>query len=88
VHVTGDDKFVREAACRLVSPDARLVFLGGEPVLDHLLDVFPRLRGHHHLLLDGFAEVASPRAVDLLQRIAKGKEAPDRARAVLAARGL
>jgi hypothetical protein len=88
VHVTNDEKFVREAACRLVSPDARLVFLGGEPVLDHLLEVFPRLRGLHHLLLDGFADVASPRAVDLLQRIAKGKEAPDRARAVLAARGL
>src|SRR5262249_11441727 len=40
VHVTNDENFVREAACRLASPDARLVFLGGEPVLDHLLDVF------------------------------------------------
>jgi hypothetical protein len=88
VHVTGDEKFVREAACRVVSPDARLVFLGGEPVLDHLLDVFPRLRGAHHLLLDGLTEVASPRAVELIQRIAKGKEVPDRAKAVLAARGL
>jgi hypothetical protein len=88
VHVTGDDAYVREAACRVVSPDARLVFLGGEPVLDHLLDMFSRLRGTHHVLIDGFAEVASPRAVELLQRVAKGKEAPDRARAVLAARGL
>lgn len=88
VHVTNDEKFVREAACRLASPDARLVFLGGDPVLDHLLEVFPRLRGLHHLLLDGFAEVASPRAILLLQRIAKGREAPDRASALLAARGL
>lgn len=88
VHVTNDEKFVREAACRLVSPDARLVFLGGEPVLDHLLDGFARLRGVHHAVIDGFAEVASPRAVELLQRVAKGKEAADRARAVLAARGV
>jgi hypothetical protein len=88
VHVTSDEKFVREVACQLVSPDARLVFLGGDPILDHLLEVFPRFRGLHPLLIDGFAEVASPKAALLLERIAKGKEAPDRARAVLAARGL
>jgi hypothetical protein len=88
VHVTNDEAFVREAACRVVSSDARLVFLGGEPVLDHLLEVFSRMRGTHHVLIDGFAEIASPRAVELLQRVAKGKEAPDRAKAVLAARGL
>lgn len=88
VHITNDEKFVREAASQLVSPDARLVFLGGEPVLEHMLEVFPRFRGLHHLLLDGFAEVASPKAIELLQRIAKGKEVPDRAKAVLAARGL
>lgn len=87
VHVTDDADFVREAACR-ISPDARLAFLGGEPALERLLDGFVRLRGAHHALLDGFAEVASPAAVQLLQRIAAGKEAPDRARAVLAARGL
>lgn len=87
VHVTSDADFVREAACRL-SPDARLAFLGGEPMLERLLDSFVRLRGAHHALLDGFAEVASPAAVQLLQRIAAGKEAPDRAKAVLAARGL
>jgi hypothetical protein len=86
-HVTGDAAFVREAACRVLSPDPRLVFLGGEPVLDHLLDSFARLRGMHHLLIDGFAEVASPKAVKLLERIAKAKEAPERARAALAARG-
>jgi len=88
VHIHNDEKFVREAACRMASPDARLVFLGGDPVLDHMLEVFPRFRGLHHLLLDGFAEVASPKAALLLERIAKGKEAPDRAKAVLAARGL
>jgi hypothetical protein len=88
VHVTDDDAFVRDAACRLASPDARLVFLGGDPVLDHMLEVFPRLRSTHHVLIDGFAEVASPKAVDLLQRVAKGKEAADRARAVLATRGV
>jgi len=88
VHITNDEKFVREAASQLVSPDARLVFLGGEPVLEHMLEVFPRFRGVHHLLLDGFAEVASPKAIELLQRVAKGKEVPDRAKAVLAARGL
>lgn len=87
LHVTGDRDFVREAACRRLSPDPRLVFLGGEPVLDHLLDGFVRLRGLHHALLDGFAEIASPKAIQLVQRIAAGKEAPDRARAVLAARG-
>lgn len=87
VHVTDDADFVREAACR-ISPDARLAFLGGEPMLERLLDSFARLRGAHHALLDGFAEVASPAAVQLLQRIAAGKEAPDRAKAVLAARGL
>jgi len=87
VHITNDDAFVREAASRLVSPDPRLVFLGGEPVLEHLLEVFPRFRGQHHLLVDRFAEVASPRAIELLTRIAKGKEVPDRAKAVLAARG-
>jgi hypothetical protein len=88
VHITHDAAFIREAACRVVSSDARLVFLGGDPVLDHMLDVFPRFRGLHHALLDGFAEVASPKAVELLQRIAKGKEAADRAKAVLQARGL
>jgi hypothetical protein len=88
VHVTKDEAFVREVACRVVSTDARLVFLGGEPVLDHVLDVFPRFRGLHHALVEGFAEVASPRAIELLQRIAKGKEAADRAKAVLAARGV
>jgi hypothetical protein len=88
VHVTDDEAFVRDAACRLASPDARLVFLGGDPVLDHLLEVFPRLRSTHHVLIDGFAEVASPKAIELLQRVAKAKEAPDRARAVLAARGV
>ncbi|HEX7839285.1 MAG TPA: hypothetical protein VF469_17525, partial [Kofleriaceae bacterium] len=88
VHVTGDAEFVREVACQQVSPDPRLVFLGGEPVLDHLLERFARLRGMHSAVLDGFADVASPRAVQLLQRIAAGKEAPDRAKAVLAARGL
>jgi hypothetical protein len=88
VHVTDDDAFVRDAACQLASPDARLVFLGGDPVLDHMLEVFPRLRSTHHILIDGFAEVASPKAIELLQRVAKGKEAPDRARAVLAARGV
>jgi hypothetical protein len=87
VHVTGDEAFVREAACRIVNHDPRLVFLGGEPVLDHMLDVFLRFRGLHNALIDGFAEVASPKAVELLQRIARGKEAPDRAKAVLAARG-
>jgi hypothetical protein len=88
VLINNDDKFVRAAATQLVATDARLVFLGGEPVLDHWLEVFPRFRGQHPLLLDGFAEVASPKAVELLQRIAKGKEVPDRAKAVLAARGL
>lgn len=88
VHVTGDEAFVRAAACLRVSPDPRLVFLGGDPVLDHLLEGFVRLRGLHQALLDGFAEVASPRAVQLVQRIAAGKEAADRARAVLAARGV
>jgi hypothetical protein len=88
VHVTDDSAFVTEAACRVVSPDARLVFLGGTPVLDHLLETFPRLRGTHHALIDGFGEVASPRAIELLQRVAKGKEAPERARAVLTARGV
>jgi hypothetical protein len=88
LHVTNDQAFVREAACRLASADPRLVFLGGDPVLDHLIEVFPRLRGLHHALVDGFAEIASPKAVELLQRVAKGKEAPDRAKAVLAARGL
>ncbi|HEX3757489.1 MAG TPA: hypothetical protein VHW23_02240 [Kofleriaceae bacterium] len=87
IHVTDDEAFVREAACRRVSPDARLVFLGGEPVLDHLLDGFARLRGAHHALVDELADVASPRAIQLLQRIAAGKEAPDHAKAVLAARG-
>jgi hypothetical protein len=88
VHVTNDAKFVCEAARQHASADPRLVFLGGEPVLDHLLDVFLRLRGLHAQLTDGFAEVASAKAVELLQRIAKGREAPDRARAVLAARRL
>ncbi len=88
VHVTNDDKFVREAACRQTPLDPRLVFLGGPPVLDHLLDAFGRLRGFHGQLVDSFAEVASPKAIELLQRIAKGKEAPDRAKAALAARGL
>ncbi len=88
VHVLDDAEFVRDAACRRLSPDARLVFLGGEPVLDHLRAGFLRLRGAHHALVDGLADVASPTAVHLLQRIAAGKEAPDRAKAVLAARGL
>jgi hypothetical protein len=87
VHVTADREFVRQIACQCVSPDSRLVFLGGEPVLEHLLDVFVRLRGLHHALLDGFAEVASPKAVRLIQRIAAGKEAADRAKTILAARG-
>jgi hypothetical protein len=87
LHVTDDAAFVCEAACRVVSADARLVFLGGEPVLDHVLDGFVRLRGAHHALLDGFAEVASPKATKLIERIAGGKEAADRARALLAARG-
>jgi len=64
------------------------VFLGGEPVLEHLLEGFARLRGLHGALLDGFADVASPRAVQLIQRIAAGREAADRAKAVLAARGV
>jgi hypothetical protein len=88
VHVVDDATFVREAACQRTPTDARLVFLGGEPVLDHMLEGFARLRGLHTQLVDGFAEVASPKAIELLQRIAKAKEAPDRARAVLAARGL
>lgn len=87
VHVTGDAGFVCEAARRVVSADPRLVFLGGDAVLDHLLDGFLRLRGRHAELVDGFAEVASPKATALLERIARGKEAPDRAKAVLAARG-
>ncbi|HEY0483855.1 MAG TPA: hypothetical protein VGD37_40325 [Kofleriaceae bacterium] len=88
VHVTADPEFVREAACRGLAPDPRLVFLGGEPVLDHLLDGFVRLRGMHATLLDGFAEVASPKAIKLIERIAAGKEAPERARAILTARGV
>jgi hypothetical protein len=88
VHVLDDEAFVSEAARQRVSPDPRLVFLGGEPVLDHLVDHFIRLRGLHGALVEGFADVASPRAVQLLQKIASGKEAPDRARAVLAARGV
>jgi hypothetical protein len=88
VHVTKDEAFVREAACRIVTTDARLTFLGGDAVLDHALDVFPRFRGMHPVLLDGFANVASPKAIELLQRIAKGKEVADRAKAVLAARGI
>ena len=88
LHITDDPTFVREAACRVVSPDARLMFLGGEPVLDHLVETFARLRGKHHALVDGIAEIASPKAIELLQRVAKGKEAPDRARTLLAARGV
>jgi hypothetical protein len=88
VHVTDDDAFVRDTARLRVSPDPRLIFLGGEPVLEHLLDHFVRFRGLHAALLDGFGEVTSPRAVQLLQRIAAGKEAADRARAILTARGI
>jgi hypothetical protein len=88
VHVLDDEAFVREAACQRISGDARLVFLGGEPVLDRILEAFARMRGLHGQLVDGFAEVASPKAIELLQRIAKGKEAPERAKAALAARGL
>jgi hypothetical protein len=88
VHITNDAEFVREVACQQIAPDPRLVFLGGDPVLEHLLDRFIRLRGMHHALLDGFAEVASPRAIKLIERIAAGKEAAERAKAVLAARGL
>jgi hypothetical protein len=88
LHVTDDAEFVREIACQRVAADPRLVFLGGEPVLDHTLDVFLRMRGLHGALLDGFADVASPAAIQLIQRIAAGKEVPDRARAVLAARGV
>ena len=88
LHVTDDAEFVREAALVRIAPDARLVFLGGEPVLEYLLDRFVRLRGHHHAVLEGFAEIASPRAVELVQRIARGKEVPERAQAVLAARGI
>jgi hypothetical protein len=88
LHVTGDDAFVRAAACQLASPDPRLAFLGGDAVIDHLLEVFPRLRGLHPQLVAGYAEVASPRATELLVRIAKGKEAAEPARAALAARGV
>ncbi|HMG56227.1 MAG TPA: hypothetical protein VK601_22160 [Kofleriaceae bacterium] len=87
VHITGDEGFVRDVACQRISPDPRLVFLGGEPVLDHLLEGFVRLRGLHGALLDGFVDVASPKAIQLIQRIAAGREAADRAKAVLAARG-
>ncbi|HEX4416352.1 MAG TPA: hypothetical protein VH165_00575 [Kofleriaceae bacterium] len=88
VHITNDPAFVCEAARQRVSVDSRMVFLGGEPVLERMIEVFPRFRGMHPQLLDSFAEVASPRAVELLQRIAKGKEVAERAQAVLAARGL
>lgn len=88
VHVTNDAAFVGAAARERVSADPRMVFLGGDTVLERMLEVFPRFRGQHHQLLDGFAELASPRAVELLQRIARGKEAPERAQAVLAARGI
>jgi hypothetical protein len=88
VHIVDDEPFVREAACQRISADARLVFLGGEAVLDRMLEGFARLRGLHGQMIGSFAEVASPKAIELLQRIAKGKEAPERAKAVLAARGL
>lgn len=88
VHVMRDEAFVCEAACRINSADARLVFLGGEPVLEHLVDHFLRLRGMHNALIDNFAEVASPKAVALLQKIAKGREAAERAQKVLADRGV
>ena len=71
-----------------VCADPRMVFLGGESVLDRMLEVFPRFRNQHHQLLDGFADVASDKAVELIQRIAKGREAAERAQAVLAARGI
>jgi hypothetical protein len=87
VHITNDAEFVRDAACRVISADPRLVFLGGDPVLDHVLDSFARLRGAHQAVLDGFADVASPTATKLIERIAGGREAAERARAVLAARG-
>ncbi|HEY0192543.1 MAG TPA: hypothetical protein VGC42_15600 [Kofleriaceae bacterium] len=88
VHVTDDRELVAAVAREKVTPDSRLVFLGGDTVLDRMLEVFPRFRGLHHALIDGFADVASPQAVELLQRIARGKEAAERAQAVLAARGL
>jgi hypothetical protein len=90
VHVTAanDLEFVTEAARQRVCADPRMVFLGGETVLDRMLEVFPRFRNQHHQLLDGFADLASPKAIELIQRIAKGKEAAERAQAVLAARGL
>jgi hypothetical protein len=90
VHVTAaaDGEFVTEAARQRVCADPRMVFLGGEPVLDRILEVFPRFRSQHHQLLDGFADLASAKAVELIQRIAKGKEAAERAQAVLAARGV
>jgi len=87
VHVLKDEAFVRAAAIQQTAPDARLMFLGGEPVLDHLIDGFLRLRGLHNQLIDHFAEVASPRVNVLLQKIAKGKEAPERAAKLLAERG-
>ncbi len=87
LHVTDDESFVRTAASQVVAPDSRLVFLGGEPVLDHVLEVFGRFRGQHAALLDNFAEVAGTKVVDLFKRIAKAKEVPDRANALLAARG-
>ena len=87
VHVVKDEAFVRAAASQQHAPDSRLTFLGGEPVLEHLLDVFLRLRGLHNQLIDNFAEVSSPKAIELLQKIAKGKEAPERAAKVLAERG-
>ncbi len=87
LHVTDDEAFVRTAATQVVAPDSRLVFLGGEPVLDRILEVFVRFRGQHAALLDNFAEVASDKVSKLLEKIAKGKEAPERAAALLAARG-
>jgi hypothetical protein len=86
VHVLKDEAFVRAAATQQHAPDSRLTFLGGEPVLEHLLDVFLRLRGLHNQLIDNFAEVSSPKVTELLQKIAKGKEAPERAAKILAER--
>lgn len=88
VHIHDDAAFVQEAAKMRVCADPRLAFLGGDAVLEHWLEVFLRLRGLHAQLADNLAEVASPTAIALLQRIAKGKEAAERAQAVLAARGL
>lgn len=91
MHVYDDPAFVHEKVLaqdpNFLLPDARLLFLGGADLAKLYSEKLPKLKGQHARIVREIGAVRSPEVIELIRKIAAGKEAKAEAQAWLQAFG-